>query len=311
MSALATHSIPVILDTDIGDDIDDTWALAMLLRCPELDLRLVTTDMGREEYRARLSARLLDVAGRSDVPVGLGCAVPTVTGIGDQALWVADYPLESYPGTIIKDGTGAMIETIMSSPVPVTIIAIGPLPTVAAALEREPRIARNARFVGMHGSFYRTYGGEAGRAREYNVDAHPVSCTAVFAAPWLSATITPLDTCGTVQLTGVQYQRVLTGSDPLMRAVIDNYRIWCESRNTPLWEEVSTVLFDTVAVHLAWSRDYLACRTTGVSIADNGLTVEDPDGAPFEVAFDWTNEAGYRDYLVERLLMPIVPPQRH
>ena len=50
--------IPVILDTDIGGDIDDIWALAMLLKSPELDLRLVTTNTGNTEYRARVAARL-------------------------------------------------------------------------------------------------------------------------------------------------------------------------------------------------------------------------------------------------------------
>jgi len=59
------RSVPVILDTDIGDDIDDTWALALLLRSPEVDLRLVTTDYGNTVYRARVAARLLEVAGRT------------------------------------------------------------------------------------------------------------------------------------------------------------------------------------------------------------------------------------------------------
>jgi hypothetical protein len=58
--------VPVILDTDIGSDIDDTWALAFLLRCPELDVRLVTTDRGRPDYRARLACQVL-AAGQRDV----------------------------------------------------------------------------------------------------------------------------------------------------------------------------------------------------------------------------------------------------
>src|SRR5438132_355466 len=68
----AAGKTPVILDTDIGDDIDDTWALAMLLRSPELDLKLVTTANGKAEYRAKLIARLLTVAKRTYVPIGLG-----------------------------------------------------------------------------------------------------------------------------------------------------------------------------------------------------------------------------------------------
>ena len=63
--------IPVIFDTDIGDDIDDTWALCLLLKSPQLDLKLVTTTYGKAEYRAKIIARLLTVAKRTDIPVGL------------------------------------------------------------------------------------------------------------------------------------------------------------------------------------------------------------------------------------------------
>ena len=50
---------PVILDTDIGDDIDDTWALGVLLKSPELDLKLVVTDYGKVNYRPRVVAKFL------------------------------------------------------------------------------------------------------------------------------------------------------------------------------------------------------------------------------------------------------------
>ena len=64
--------IPVILDTDIGSDIDDTWALGLLLKSPEVDLRLAVSATGDTRYRARLLAKMLQTAGRSDVPVGVG-----------------------------------------------------------------------------------------------------------------------------------------------------------------------------------------------------------------------------------------------
>ena len=64
--------IPVILDTDIGGDIDDTWALAMMLKSPELDVKLVVTDTGNTTYRAKIAAKMLEIAGRTDVPVGVG-----------------------------------------------------------------------------------------------------------------------------------------------------------------------------------------------------------------------------------------------
>lgn len=64
--------IPVILDTDIGLDVDDVWALAFLLQCPELEIRLITTCTGVTTYRAALVAKILEVAGRTDIPVVLG-----------------------------------------------------------------------------------------------------------------------------------------------------------------------------------------------------------------------------------------------
>jgi inosine-uridine nucleoside N-ribohydrolase len=65
-------TIPVVLDTDIGSDMDDSWALAMLLGCPELDLRLVVTATADTTYRARVAAGILIAGGRDDVPIGIG-----------------------------------------------------------------------------------------------------------------------------------------------------------------------------------------------------------------------------------------------
>jgi inosine-uridine nucleoside N-ribohydrolase len=156
-SAPPAGKIPVILDTDIGDDIDDTWALALLLKSPELDVKLVVSDRGDTVYRAKVIARLLEVAGRTDIPVGIG--VRESDNGGRQAAWVADYDLASYPGTVHADGVAALIETIMKSPQPMTLICIGPVPNIRVALERRPEIANRARFVGMHGSVRKGYNG--------------------------------------------------------------------------------------------------------------------------------------------------------
>jgi len=109
-----SDKIPVILDTDIGSDIDDTWALALMLRCPELDVKLVTSATGDTIYRAKLIARMLEVAGRSDIPVGVGLRQGGAPG--PQAPWVAGYDLGRYPGPVHEDGVGAMIGAILGLP---------------------------------------------------------------------------------------------------------------------------------------------------------------------------------------------------
>src|SRR5262249_54450315 len=64
--------IPVLIDTDAGDDIDAALALALALTSPELDVRGVTTVAGDSHTRAQLVCRLLHEAGRKDIPVAAG-----------------------------------------------------------------------------------------------------------------------------------------------------------------------------------------------------------------------------------------------
>lgn len=298
------RSVPVILDTDIGDDIDDTWALALLLRSPEVDLRLVTTDYGNTVYRARVAARLLEVAGRTDVPIGIGQKENDTEG--GQAEWVKGYDLARYPGTVHEDGVQALIDTVMASKDEITLVAIGPPPSLAAALAREPRIASKLRLAGMYGSLDVGYGGKPEPDAEWNVRAAVPAARALLAAPWKSAVFTPLDTCGLVQLKGDLYARVRDSEDPLLQAVIENYRLWCPHhdwcRKDPEYVTAkSSTLFDTVAVYLALSRDLVHTRTLGVRVTDDGMTVADPEARRFEWATEWTSLADYEAWLVRRL----------
>jgi len=295
----AHRKTPVILDTDIGDDIDDTWALALLLKSPELDLKLVVTDFGNTVYRAKIVARMLEIAGRDDVSVGIG--IKTADSSGAQSPWVKDYDLSRYPGKVYEDGVKALIDTIMSSPEQVTLICIGPVPNIGAALDREPGIARRARFVGMHGSVRRGYGGKKAPEPEYNVKTDPAACRRALTASW-GVTITPLDTCSLVSLNGEKYRAVRDCKDPLVRALMDNYRIWC-GKNPERAEKASSTLFDTVAVYLAISEELLVMESIGLRVTDDGRTVEDPGGKQISCALDWKNLPAFEDFLVQRLTL--------
>jgi len=305
LTGCSGRKIPVVLDTDIGGDIDDTWALAMMLKSPELDVKLVVTDTGNTTYRAKIAAKMLEAAGRTDVPVGVGIHLGDSTD--RQAPWVKGYDLATYPGTVHQDGVGAMIDTIMDSPEPITLLCIGPVPNIAAALEREPRIAGRARFVGMHGCLRKSPrgygGGKGGVVAEYNVRAHPKACQKVLTAAW-DATITPLDTCGFVRLEGDKYQAVRESDDPLVCALMENYRIWLESWHKKRQEELelrSSILFDAVAVYLSFSEELLVMEELGVRVTDDGYTVIDENAKKIRCATDWKDLAAFESLLVERL----------
>lgn len=301
LHAAAPRKIPVIYDSDIGDDIDDTWALAFLLRCPELDVKLVVGDFGKADYRAKLMAKVCETAGRTDVPVGVGMRIKGKGGDGRQAEWVKDYKLSSYPGKVYPDGVQAIIDIIMKSPEPITLICVGPLPNIRKALEKEPRIAKRARFIGMHGSVRLGYGGSKNISSEWNVRADVKSCQAVFTAPW-NMTITPLDTCGLVHLTGDNYKAMFNSKDPLARAVIENYRIWAKKQNLSKQFPVrSSTLFDTVAVYLAYSQKLVTMETLKLKVDGKGYTRIDPSGKAMKVATAWKDMAAFDRLLVKRL----------
>jgi len=294
---------PVVFDTDIGGDIDDTWALCLLLQSPELDVKLITTAVGDTSAKAKIVAKLSEVAGRGDIPIGIGLAHKDLGPGHRQMEWVKDYELSSYPGTIYEDGVQALIDTIMSSPEPITVIAVGPLPNIAAALQREPRIAEKAKFVGMHGSVRRGYEGQAEISKEYNVVAFVKDAQKVFTTGW-DMTITPLNTCGIVRLKGAKYKKVLESKNPLARAIIENYRVWAKSQGL---EETkvdtgSTTLYDTVAIYLAVSTELVEMERLGIRVTDDGYTVIDNTAKKVNCATKWKDLGAFEDFLIQRLV---------
>jgi inosine-uridine nucleoside N-ribohydrolase len=298
--------IPVILDTDIGSDIDDTWALAYLLRCPELDLKLVLTATGDTRYRAKIAAKLLQAAGRTDVPVGMGKNFgPMLEKDMNQAPWVQHYKLEDYPGRIVEDGISALIETIMVSPDPITLISIGPATNIALALKKEPRLASRCRFVGMDGSFDVGYGGGPPVA-ESNVRSDPEALRTTLAAVWKDVLLTPLDTCGNVTLEGADYHALWCDTkDPLVRSVIENYCIFAPRVSWMICDYFalhSTVLYDCVAVYLAHSEQFAMTEPVRFRITDDGRTVRDPGGLAARLALRWNNRMAFERHLANRLL---------
>ncbi len=291
--------IPVILDTDIGDDIDDTWALVMLLKSPALDLKLVTTTYGKAEYRAKLAAKILTAAGRDDVPVGLGAGGRD--GTGGQEPWVRGYELASYAGKVHEDGVRAMIDAINASPRPVTLISIGPSTTVAEALRRDPAIAAKTIFVGMQGSVRKGYDGGPVSA-EWNVKADIPAARRALLAPWRKMIITPLDTCGLVRLSGERFRTLRDSPDALVRVLMENYRIWAKKAATGEMTE-SSVLFDTVAVYLALpgAKPLLGMEDLSIDVTPDGMMRIATGGKRMSVATAWKDLGEYENLLVSKL----------
>lgn len=297
---------PVILDTDIGGDIDDTWALAMMLNSPELDVRMILTEGGDTLYRAKIVAKMLEIAGRTDIPVGIGINTSHLVEneIKPQEAWVVDYDIGRYPGSVFTDGVGVLTDILMKSKETITIIAIGPLTNLAEALRRCPEIVSKAKFVGMQGNI-RSFFDKLDRVvPEYNVKTDPLASRKVFEASW-DMTITPLDTCGLIILKNERYSKVYTSKSILAQVVMENYRIWVSFLKNQMdprkFERESSILFDTVAVYLAISEDYLEMERLGIKVTEDAYTLIDEHAKQMDCAMEWKDMEAFEDFLVQRI----------
>ena len=301
-------SKPVVFATDIGGDIDDTWALAHILRSKELDLKIVLTETGEAEYRARVAAKLLQLAEREDVTIALGKDFGIMPDSErHQGPWVKNFKLSDYTGSINHDGVRAFIDFVESSIETVTVIAVGPVPSLAAAIEQHPEITSKCDFFGMFGSFYLGYDGSKEISAEYNVANNVEAFRTVIGADWRSMTLTPLDTCGIFFLSGEDYQEIWRAtSDPLLNAVIENYCIWAPRVpwiHCDFFTQKSSTLFDDVAVYMAYDGSLLNYETLRFDVSDEGKTLVDPNGKyQAQVAISWENIKAFERFLTDRLL---------
>jgi hypothetical protein len=109
-----------------------------------------------------------------------------------------------------------------------------------------------------------------------------------------------------VQLEGEKYRAVRDCPDPLIQALIENYRIWAEHVS---WvkgldaDAYSSTLFDTVAVYLAFSDELVVMEDLGVRVTDDGYTVIDEDAKRIHCATAWKDLTAFEDLLVKRLTM--------
>jgi inosine-uridine nucleoside N-ribohydrolase len=293
--------VPVIFDTDIGSDFDDMWALVMLLNSPELDVKLITTSTGDVAYRAKVVAKVLEIAGRTDIPIGIGSSKAKGDVGFRQYQWVDGYDLAKYPGKIYQNGAMAMVETIKNSKQKIKLICVGPTPTIEAALEIDPDIAKNAEFFGMQGSISNT------KINEYNVARWIPGMKKILAADW-NKTITPLDTCGDIILDGERYKKIQNRNSKLTDAIMEAYRQWYKAQNWIDPNKInpaisSSILYDTVAIYLALNGDLLQIDEMPLVINDTGGTiVNQNEGRPVMVAIKWKNKQAFLDLLLERIL---------
>ncbi len=252
--------IAVIFDTDIGTDVDDAFALALILKSPELRLLGVTTVAGDTQARARLAAKMLWVAGGEWRKVPVYAGKPGSAQPIDQTRWADGF---TSPSLHLDGAVEFMRKEINARPGEVTIVSVGEETNVAELLKAEPSISKKIRqIVLMGGSIAYGYGPGSKPTAEWNIKSNPAAASVVFGSG-IPLIVAPLDVTAMLQLDFKARHRVFSQLSPVTDALATLYNLW--------GNEVPT-LFDPMAVAMLIKPDICETKQLHVEVDSQGNT---------------------------------------
>ena len=277
----------IIIDTDIGDDVDDAFALAIAVKSPELQVLGVMTTFGDTEARAKITDRFLGEVGRGEIPVLAGKAVATKNPMSQRKYGDGRFTKNSH-----GDAVGFLLEQIRKYPGEITLVAIGPLMNVGAAIDQDAAAFRRLkRVVLMGGSVRRGYGDLGYTAPvppmpEWNILNDVASAQKLFAAG-VPLYVMPLDSS---QLKLDEVKRAFLFSQGT--AVTDQLAVLYH-----LWGQETPTLFDPMTLVFVLRPEL--CPVTGmhIRVEEKGFTREELGAVNAQVCLDSNAEDFFRFYL--------------
>ena len=271
----------VIVDTDVGTDVDDLWTLAVAVSRHDVDLAAVTVVYGDVGLRARLASLAL---------TGMGVSVPVARGIGDpmsgkEVMW-AGFEGVGVPGLDDADsGTDDAADLLCSltaaDPGNIDVVAIGPLTNIAAAIKQDPSFVSNvSQLTIMGGEFEREWA-------EHNVSSDVVASRIVFDSG-ISLTIMPLDQTLRVMLTEEDLLPIteshLIGG--LLADQADRFWSWLQAC-IPKAPRQKSPAHDPCALLTVVEPELFEFTPMAVTVDDQGRTSGNPDAqSPINVVTD-------------------------
>lgn len=273
--APSARPLPVIIDTDVGDDIDDAFALALALQDTRFNVLGITTAWGDTRTRVLLVRRLLAAVGRRNVTVAQGPrtadAVPFT-----QRQWA----MRATDTSAAPDAIEFIREEVRKYPGEITLVAIAPLSNIEALYRRDPEALRQLRqVVMMGGSIHAGYDLDgvipvAQPSAEYNVASDPRGLIALLKSG-VPVRMFPLDSTQ-IKFDEVDRERLFAYGSRASDALTLLYHQW-RLHNT--WGALTPTLFDVVPI--AWLLQPAICPLTEmrITVDDHGYT-RPTDGKP-------------------------------
>jgi purine nucleosidase len=303
--------IRAILDTDIGTDIDDCLALALILASPEIALEGITCVYGDVGLRAQIALKLLALRGRTDVPVMVGLEKPLL-GLrpiywegheGDGILAAGDdtkyRPASEYAPDFIA-------RIVTENPGQIHLIAIAPLTNIAMAFLREPKLAQNLTHLTIMGGVARGLNRLDLPYAEHNIVSDAEAAHIVFSSG-APISVVPLDITTLVRVDQDGLARVQAAGTPFHAAVTDQL-----GRYPRFQSQGWTNLHDPLAVGSVIDDTFLTWQPIQVEVETSGRVsagatwfraVKEGETSNVRVAVG-VNAARFERFFIERLEQP-------
>ncbi len=301
----------VLFDCDIGSDIDDAYALALLLLSPEIELVGITVGHARTSDRAPLALRMLWETGLDHIPVHIGRETALITmrdGRSHEQFAEAPYHRQFHWARGFdrlkpqaQPAAEAIVETLNAAPGEITLLTVGPVTNIGDALKLDPGILGKAkRVVSMYGSIRSGYDGAAAQP-EWNAFADAASSRLFDAAMQAGGTnvvYVPLDVTDHVRLDADRRLHLHMRGTPLTDAVTGLYSLWRddeENRTTPR-------LFDAVAVGFLLWPELFGVERGRVTVDERSMTRFEPGAEPSSTVALEIDDAEFIERMVDRFL---------
>jgi len=301
---LAAVALPVILDTDIGSDIDDALALAFCLRHPDIDLVAVTTVADDTVRRGHWARKILALAGRDDIEVAAGVGWESSPS-GRASAWPHDghgllQPQDRFELSA-RDGVTLLLET------PDTAIStIGMPSNIAAALDRDPSFAQRVPLLAVMGGVFAPILVDGGPtlppAIDHNLCVDPVASVKALNAG-IPSLYTPIDVTVRARLRG-RHLEALRGGDAFCRAIATAIETWHPTSH--MLPGTIAVMHDPLTVACLIDRSFVRTMREPVTVARHGnghvRTFVDPlEGHEAEIVTSVDGD-GFCDFWLETVL---------
>ena len=286
----------VILDCDLGDDIDDAYALALLLSSTDkFDILGITTCYGRTNDRAEMACKMLYETGLEKIPVAMG---RNTSNTDERANWYAEqfYWSKGFNKVkpIAQPAADFIIEQLNKYPNEIIVFSVGPVTNMSDIVKKDPKALSLAkRIVAMYGSFYIGYNGAPTIDPEWNVRVD-IDASKRFVSCEANLTYIGLDVTAFIKWDKNHREVILNRQSPLTNILT--------GLTTLLGYELTPTLFDAVAIGFVLYPEMFKTEKVFISVDDKGFTRIDRTQKPNAEIAVGINKDAFLKQLLKTLL---------